>query len=192
VEVLPAARGNEIDEVNISEKCPRLYSLISEVLRLYATSGLIREVVAPTVVGRKTLETDSMVLVSYDFTQSSTASSDKDSQVPYHELHLDNDTWGEDPLGFDPERFYINSKLQNSKAYRPFGGRSQLCPGRVIARRTIGYFVALLVTRFDVGIDGGSASRFPRADLAKPAAGIPLPREGDDVVLVLRERSKAL
>jgi cytochrome P450 len=64
-EVLPAATGTQVDERYISEKCPKLDSLINEVLRLYATSGLIREVITPTVVGSKTLETNSMVLVSY-------------------------------------------------------------------------------------------------------------------------------
>lgn len=191
-EVLPAAFGTRVDERYVSEKCPKLDSFINEILRLYATSGLIREVVAPTVVGGKILKPDSLVLVSYIVTHHVVLALTHNLQVPYHELHLDNDTWGNKPLSFDPERFYVNPKLQNSKAFRPFGGGTQLCPGRVVARQTVGYFISLLATRFDIAIDQTSPSRFPRADLAKPAAGIPLPQEGDNVMLLLGERTKEM
>lgn len=59
-------------------------------------------------------------------------------------------------------------------------------------------FVALLLTRFDVGLDasgcgqkGGdkpvvSVQSFPRVDATKPGLGALGPVHGDDVILVLR------
>ncbi|KAK7192352.1 hypothetical protein DPSP01_004938 [Paraphaeosphaeria sporulosa] len=94
-------------------------------------------------------------------------------------LHLDDDTRGDNSLAFDPECFYANPKLQDSKAFRPFGGA---------ARRTVGYFVSVLITRFDLAVDQESSSSFPLSDLAKPAAGIPLSQAGDDVELLFGER----
>lgn len=71
-----------MDEEYISKNCPKLDSLISEVLQLYATSGLMREAVAPTAVGGKILEANSMVLVSCRNTQPDTCSNECSSLGP--------------------------------------------------------------------------------------------------------------
>lgn len=62
-------------------------------------------------------------------------------------------------------------------------------------------FVALLLNRFDIGLDTSgfrykgadkpqeSVQSFPRVDDTKPGAGILGPLHGDDVILVLRPSS---
>jgi cytochrome P450 len=112
---------------------------------------------------------------------------------------MNRDVWGADPLLMDPFRFANNTKLQNSKSYRPFGGGHTLCPGRFVAKRSMGYAVALLVSRYDIsmvneqmrhGEKGSykSSPPFPRLDTTKPSPGASLPHEGDDVVLMLKKR----
>ncbi|KAF2874575.1 cytochrome P450 [Massariosphaeria phaeospora] len=170
-EILPVVRGEKIDESYLYEKCPELKSLIVEVMRVTIASGLVRDVIAPTVVGGKTLMPGSRVL------------------VPYRQLHLDRDAWGENAHTMDPRRFVRDAKLENSKSYLPFGSGHTLCPGRFFAKRAASYFIALLVSKYDLRLKDEGA-RFPRMDLATPAPGVPLPRNGDDVILVLKERPK--
>lgn len=62
-EVQPAVKGGQLDERYLSENCTLLDSLISEILRLTVASALVRDVVAPTNIGGKTLLPGSKVLV---------------------------------------------------------------------------------------------------------------------------------
>lgn len=112
---------------------------------------------------------------------------------------MNRDVWGAEPSTIVPFRFADNAKLQNSKSYRPFGGGNTLCPGRFVAKRSMGYAVALLVSRYDVSMvpeqmrNGGkrtdtSLPPFPRLDTTKPSPGASLPHEGEDVVLLLGKR----
>ncbi|KAK8047542.1 hypothetical protein PG996_015606 [Apiospora saccharicola] len=188
-EVSHGIKGDgQLDEIYLAEKCPLLDSLLSEVLRLTIASALIRDIVAPTHIGGKILQPGNKVL------------------VPYHQLHLNRSVWGEEPLSFEPARFVENPKLLSSKAYRPFGGGKTLCPGRIFAKRFVGYAVAAILTKFDVCIDaeetrkltdgrggkgGGLESLpFPRINHTKPSPGASLPVEGDDVLVVLREKHR--
>lgn len=63
VEVMPALKDGKLDELYLAEHCPRLDSLISEVLRLTVASALVREIVAPTTVGNKQLMPGNKLLV---------------------------------------------------------------------------------------------------------------------------------
>ncbi|KAF2818683.1 cytochrome P450 [Ophiobolus disseminans] len=181
VEVLAAFKDGKVDEIYLAEHCPKLDSFISEVLRLTVASALAREIVAPTAIGDKVLQPGSKLL------------------IPYRQLHMNRDVWGADPMLLEPFRFANNTKLLNSKSYRPFGGGPTLCPGRFVAKRSIGFAVALLVGRYDISVDAdrmrnggkkthGDLPLFPRLDTTKPSPGASLPHEGDGVVLVLRKR----
>ncbi|KAH7136043.1 cytochrome P450 [Dendryphion nanum] len=177
-EVSPAMKDGVLKELYLYENCPKVESLVSEMLRMTVASALVREVIAPTDVGGKILMPGSKLL------------------IPYRQLHLNRDAWGADPLALDPFRFAANPKMQNSKAYRPFGGGNTLCPGRFIAKRSMCFAVALLVNKFDLEIDpesrkNGILPPFPKIDTTKPSPGASLPHEGDDVILVLKKRALA-
>jgi hypothetical protein len=62
-EVSPAMKHGELDEQYLHENCPKLESLVSEVLRMTVASALVREVIAPTNVGGKILMPGSKLLV---------------------------------------------------------------------------------------------------------------------------------
>ncbi|KAK9423449.1 putative Cytochrome P450 [Seiridium unicorne] len=127
--------GGHLNESYIAENCPLLESLISENLRLTVATALVRDVVAPTQVNNKILQPGTKVL------------------VPYRQLHGNRSVWGEDPYTMKPARFADDPKLYSSKSYRPFGGGHTLCPGRFMAKRTMAYTIAAILTRFEVSVD---------------------------------------
>ena len=63
-EVMPAYEDGKLQEEYLAEHCPRLESLISEILRLTVFSALVREVTAPTIIGDKQLLPGNKLLVS--------------------------------------------------------------------------------------------------------------------------------
>jgi hypothetical protein len=112
---------------------------------------------------------------------------------------MNHDVWGVHLLRVDPFRFVNNAKLQTSKSYRPFGGGHTLCPGRFLAKRSMGFAVALLLSRYDISMvpermrNGGKRIHkdlpaFPRINSTKPTPEASLPHEGEDVALFLKER----
>ncbi|KAF7531985.1 hypothetical protein G7054_g8359 [Neopestalotiopsis clavispora] len=190
-EVSPAIKDGQLNEPYVAKSCPYLDSLISEVTRLTVASALGRDVIGPTPVGDKILQSGSKVL------------------LPVHQLHLDNSVWGEDSSRMNPDRFVRDPKLYSSRSYRPFGGGHSLCPGRFFAKRIIAYAVAAMVTKFDIHIDidrtresvgakrelgqtkatGIDSINFPRVDLSTPSPGASLPAvQGEDVFLILRTK----
>ncbi|KAI0186879.1 cytochrome P450 [Xylaria flabelliformis] len=182
-ETKPAVKSGQLDESYLAEKCPLLESLISEVLRLTVATALVRDIVAPTHIGGKTLQPGNKVLISY------------------RQLHTNYSVWGTDPLSLVSTRFVDDPKLHSSKSYRPFGGGHTLCPGRFLAKRSLGYAIVAILARFEVNVDvdmtrkavggkskGGIESiNFPKLDASKPSPGASLPVKGQDVYVVLKE-----
>lgn len=182
-ETAPGVVDNAPDVHYLTEKCPRLEAIFLEVLRLKMSSSLMRYVTSPTLIGGKWLQPGHNVM------------------VPYRQLHLDKDVWGDNAADFGPERFLHQKDLARSSSYRPFGGGEHLCPGRFLARHAVFSFVALVLARYDVelatvGKDGfnGVVKRcrqtFPRADESKPGLGTLSPLAGDKVILRLSPRGK--
>ncbi|KAJ2997402.1 hypothetical protein NUW58_g666 [Xylaria curta] len=185
-ETEPAVDDGKVDELYLAEKCPLLESLVSEVLRLTVATALVRDIVAPTNVGGKTLQPGNKVLISY------------------RQLHTDHSVWGTDPLTLGPTRFADNPKLYSSKSYRPFGGGHTLCPGRFLAKRALGYAIVAMLTKFDISVNpeltrkavggktkGGIDSiNFPELDASKPSPGASLPVRGQDVYVTLKEKKR--
>ena len=64
LEVLPAVRGDFIDEKYLLEQCPQLEALVNETLRLTVTSSLARVVTETCVVGGKILQKGNKIMVS--------------------------------------------------------------------------------------------------------------------------------
>ncbi|KAF2968911.1 hypothetical protein GQX73_g4658 [Xylaria multiplex] len=162
-ETKAAVKNGQIDESYLAEKCPLLESLISEVLRLIVATALVRDIVAPTHVGGKTLQPGNKVLISY------------------RQLHTDNSVWGTDPLALRPTRFADTPKLYSSKSYRPFGGGNTLCPGRFLAKRALGYAIVAMLTRFDISVD---------VEMTRKAVGSE--KKGDHITISFNTKGKLL
>jgi cytochrome P450 len=152
-EVLPAVQGEQVDERYLLEKCPKLYSVISETLRLTVTSSLARVILEPTAVGGKLLRPGNKIMVRFSVLVGPTDRLLMPLQLPIRELHYDTDIWGPKPERLDPNRFVDNPKLSQSLSYRPWGGGHTLCPGRLFARRSANAFVAILLTKYDVAVE---------------------------------------
>jgi cytochrome P450 len=63
-EVLPAMKGGILNEKYLLDQCPKLASLVDEILRLAVSSSLARVIMEPTVVGGKTLQPGNKIMVS--------------------------------------------------------------------------------------------------------------------------------
>lgn len=62
-EVAPAYKNGALDEAYLAENCPRLDSLLSEILRLTVGTALVRDVISPTRLGGYLLKEGSKILV---------------------------------------------------------------------------------------------------------------------------------
>ncbi|CBF82894.1 protein CYP659A1 [Aspergillus nidulans FGSC A4] len=174
-EVRPAI---EIDHHYLSEQCPKLDSLFSEVLRLTLTAPMARDVSETTTVGGRRLREGNRVLVLY------------------RQLHLDRATWGPTPQTLQPDRFLIDSGLKSSIAYRPWGAGKHICPGRFLARSAVFTFVAYLLAGFEVrlretGTGKSTRSAFPMADMSRPSPGIANIADGEDVLISVIRRDRS-
>lgn len=177
-EVVPVVNKGTTDLESRLECCPRLEAVFNEVVRLTSSSSSVRNVTSTTVIGGKILHKGTKVL------------------IPYRQLHLNGEVFGSDPLHFDADRFFINKDLSRSSSYRPFGGGVTYCPGRILARREVITFVALILYRFDIDLTKGeiasaskSKPRFPRLDEGKPCLGIMGPVNGEDVFVTIKQAS---
>ncbi|KAL9079317.1 MAG: hypothetical protein Q9157_001793 [Trypethelium eluteriae] len=150
---------------HLANNCPRLDSVLSEVLRLYTSSASMRYIDADTPIGNKILRKGRRIM------------------IPYRQLHERTEVFGADSMVFKPERFLTKKSLKKSSCYRPFGGGKTLCAGRFVAMQEVMSFIGLAMYRYELevvnqGMD--KAQRFPRVDSKKPTFGMMSPMEGDD------------
>jgi cytochrome P450 len=150
--------------------CPRLSSLVSEVLRFGSASSSMRVTTVDTIIGGKRIPAKSRVM------------------VPTRELHLNPSVFGPTSNQFQPERFMTAKEdLTKSSSFRPFGGGISHCPGRFIAQQEIKMVVVLLLKNWDVQIADGS--RMPELETKIPTTGIMGPKDGGDVSLGMRQKA---
>lgn len=128
----------------------------------------VRTVQSPTTIGGKTLRTGGDVLIMH------------------RALHSNEAVWGADATQFNPERFLKNKALATHASYRPFGGGSTYCPGRVIARQEVFIFLAIALQRLDMELAPGQA--FPQLDDTQPSIGVTGPRPDMDLFVTVSER----
>lgn len=174
-ETLPYAE-NRIDpgkpDVSaLDTTCPLLESVLTETLRIYVSSAFVREISEDISVSGRLLKKGGIVM------------------VPFWMLHTDPDIWGPDAADFDAARFVKNPKMLNSPSLQPWGVDATMCPGRMLSRRVIFGYVAVLLANFDVELDGGEQA-FPRKDLSKPVPGAVPWMKGDDVKVRLKPRKQ--
>ena len=151
---------------HLTNNCPLLDSVLSEVLRLYTSSASMRYIDADTSIGSKVLRKGRRIM------------------IPYRQLHENVDAYGADTMEFKPERFLVKKALKRSSCYKPFGGGATLCAGRFVAVQEVLSFIGVAMYRYDVELvkqGGDEAQSFPRVDSKKPTFGMMSPIEGDDV-----------
>lgn len=181
-EITPAIREGKID-INylVEEKnCPVLNAAFNENLRYTSAATSGRVVLSPTIISNKTLYPGARVL------------------MPYQPSHFNDEVFGSNVSSFDPTRFIERKDLTKNPAYRPFGGGSQYCSGRFLARREVIGFLAFVSDRFDIelsntgSIDSSETGvpHFPRLDVNKPNLGIISPVRGDDLYVSIKPRKK--
>ena len=183
-EIAPAFQTQSSSTLSINfqhliNSCPALNACFAEAHRLASSAISVRNVLAPTLIGNKTLIPGTKVF------------------MPYRQLHFDTSVYGTNPQEFDHERFLRDKSLEKSPSYRPFGGGTTYCSGRFIARREVLTFVAVVLWRYDIEVLGHEGSKralsgknFPRMDERKPCLGIIGPMPGDDVVLKLAPKTE--
>ncbi|KAL8791767.1 MAG: hypothetical protein Q9195_005643 [Heterodermia aff. obscurata] len=169
------------DNVNLEhlmDHCPLLEAVFFEVLRLKSSSISMRKVIGPTTIGGKVLRPGYRVL------------------VPFRQLNLNKDVFGEDATEFNPERFLLHKELSNSASFRPFGGGANYCPGRFIARQEVVVFIALVLYRFDINWaqqpgyspEDCRMKSMPKHSASRPTLGIMGPADGEDVIIDIKQR----
>ena len=166
-EIEPAFKpDSSIDDDILLRQCPRLESVWYECLRLCAASTALRTLEEDTWIGRKLLKKGAMLAVSA------------------RQLHFNGKVFGSDYAAFKSDRFLQRPSLKRNASFRPFGGGSTLCPGRHLAKYMVFVFIADVLHRFDLSLDG--EQDFPRAQQDRPTIGI-LNGESD-IRVRIRER----
>ncbi|KAF2464777.1 cytochrome P450 [Lindgomyces ingoldianus] len=162
----------KLDIPSLQTHTPYLTALWYEALRLTNSSASARVVTSDTQLGPYVLRAGNRLL------------------IPYHQLHRNVSTFGEDADKFDISRFLDDEKLPQNPSFRPFGGGVTYFPGRFLAKQEIFMAIAFLLCRFDVELkmDGNVKQKFPRMDEAKPGIGIVGPVKGDDLVIKLKPK----
>lgn len=181
-EIGPAIKGGKLDINPLVEdqNCPMLNAAFNETLRYTSAAASGRVVLSPTNIGGKTLYPGAKVY------------------MPYRQSHFSDEVFGSNILEFDPQRFVSNKGMAKNPAYRPFGGGSQHCSGRFLARREVIGFLAFILHQFDISLsnmrrDGtpeSGAPQFPRTDISKQNIGVISPVRGDDIILSIKPRKK--
>ncbi|KAL8718434.1 MAG: hypothetical protein Q9225_004433 [Loekoesia sp. 1 TL-2023] len=134
------------------EDCIHLNAAWDETIRMSAFSASVRHVIEDTVIGGKILRKGSRLM------------------IPYRQLHFDASVFGSDIQSFKRDRFLKNKTLTRGGSWRPYGGGTTQCPGRFAAKQVVLSFVAILLRRFHVQVNG--PQQFPEGQLGKPVLGI--------------------
>lgn len=171
----------DITRRNLVDACPLLNSAFNEIVRVCSTASSLREMVKPGRIGTKYLPVGTLVF------------------LPQRQVLLLEEVFGPNAHEVDLTRFATNKSLERNAAYRPFGGGTTLCSGRVLGRREVLAFVALALWRYDMKvINAGEESlgihgqQFPRLDAAKPSIGVSKQVEGDDMIVKVSKRNRVV
>ncbi|KAG8361350.1 hypothetical protein FVEN_g1031 [Fusarium venenatum] len=112
-EVAPAFKNciHGQPDIEYLKGCLKLNAIYYETLRVHGGASGLRRVASDTVIGGFTFKAGSDVI------------------MPYRQLHVDKEIWGQDAKSFDIDRFIDNTKLATVRTFKPFGGGVTLCPG---------------------------------------------------------------
>ncbi len=127
---------------------------IEEALRLYPPAYVIdRTAIADDIVQGQSFPKDSLILMSI------------------YELHRSSAFW-DSPEEFNPDRFNVALKRDNSNYYYPFGAGPRMCVGNNFAMYEMIIAIALIIKKFKISTDLKTVEVNPLISL-KPVA-VPL------------------
>ncbi|KAL2290606.1 hypothetical protein FJTKL_15645 [Diaporthe vaccinii] len=160
-----------IDLAKVKSSCPILLSTWQEMLR-YSHIGIAARVVMH----------DTMFADQYLLKKGATVMTVTPVQ------HTEASIWGPNVNDFDHRRFLREPgrKRTNPVAFRAFGGRTLLCPGRHFVSTEVMSFAAVLLLRFDLKPATGDGKwTEPRKDIPMTSS-MPTPKDGVPVQIVTR------
>jgi cytochrome P450 len=176
-----------LDPRMIRENCPLLTSIWDEMLRFTSQPTLGRYVTTDTIISNSYLLKSGSVV-----------------QIPTGITHTHPAIWGSSSDSFDPRRFLKNDGSGKEKekarreekeqekaqrrAFTPFGGGKNLCPGRHAAANETLSFVAMMMHAFTVENKDGTPFKIINA--APRAAGASVPKAEKDIEVVIRLREE--
>ncbi|KAF2967830.1 hypothetical protein GQX73_g5767 [Xylaria multiplex] len=180
--------------------CPLLVSVLRETQRLVAVGTLHRRVLEDTEISASTDDR------TYLLTKGTAIF------VPVFPCHRNESVWGSIPDAFRLGRFHkdkysykrgagnesytldvaqlppVSSTQLQRKAYIPFGGGKEMCPGRHLAvAETLGTLV-MLVLGFEITRPGGSIFKLPPFAAPKMSAQTARPHQDADMRAQIRRR----
>ena len=164
-ETQAAIIDGELDFGILLTSCPLLQSCLLETLRLDGNTITARGVAESRELSGKVVKQGNRVL------------------IPHRVLNRDELIWGRNSEAFQADRFIKDKSLETNPAYRPFGGGSTYCPGRVIAKLQISIFIAVFLDEFEVELVPGQ--QFPTIDNTQPSVGTTGPSPDTDVRVVM-------
>ena len=116
------------------------------------------------VVGSKTVQADGMIM------------------IPDRQLHVDENIFGPDTKSFNADRFLKNKDPSRGPSFKPFGGGSTYCSGRLIAEREVLAYISLVVHLYDLH-PGNTEKAFSGMDETKATLEIMGPMKVEEVML---------
>ncbi|OTB08911.1 hypothetical protein M426DRAFT_70836 [Hypoxylon sp. CI-4A] len=166
-----------LDIKYLCANCPNLEAIFNEALRLNGGAMVSRVVLQEALLGNKVLQPGNSII------------------IPSRQLHTNENVWGPNVREFEATRFLKKKSLARHSSFRPFGGGSTYCPGRVLAKEEVYGFVAVLFHRFDIKLaklegDKGQMPPFPRLNNTTPALGITGPLKNMDVTIEVVSKAK--
>lgn len=174
----PVGDRRTLKLVSMRESCHLLHATFKEVLRHHALGSSARYVREDVMLDNQYLLNRGMIV-----------------QMPMAALHKDPTAWGPDVSSFRPSRFLkddggaASSKggfKPNFAAFRPFGGGTNLCPGRHLATSEVMALTAFMVLHFSMEPADGGAWEIPKPKQRSLATNVFPPER--DVRVRLRKR----
>jgi len=156
----------------LKSNCTVMTACFHETLRLIKTGASVRTILSDVMLN------DKYLLKKGAFVQ-----------IPSGVLHVDPVTWGPDAKEFNPYRFCNQESLpkeqrrNQEKAYIPFGGGKNLCPGRHLAFTEITAFVAMVIYGFEISMADGSTWEVPKGEFQRLGVASISPKDDLDVLI---------
>ncbi|CEI70463.1 unnamed protein product [Fusarium venenatum] len=149
-EVAPAFKNciHGQPDIEYLKGCLKLNAIYYETLRVHGGASGLRRVASDTVIGGFTFKAGSDVI------------------MPYRQLHVDKEIWGQDAKSFD---------IDSENFQTVWWGCDTMSWGFLMHQVALS-FIGTIVTRYNIHIVGGSESqRFPQMNHKGPEVGVIFP-----------------
>ncbi|KAJ5738154.1 cytochrome P450 [Penicillium malachiteum] len=168
----------EVTKTHLLNGSPILNSIFNETLRHTSMGNSFRKTSQDTLLEGRDIPANTIII------------------IPQRPQLMDPAAFGKDHDTFDFYRFVNDKSLLRKGEFRPFGGGTTMCGGRIAGRHQILAFTAIIFWRYDLEmispdqeILGVQGKAFPRLDETLLSIGASKARKGDDMILKMRPRN---